>query len=77
MQTTEKNSEVIQVAPGVVVRRMGQLQRIDRRQRAYWIDAYAVFVGHLEWQPWTGKREALKQARKVARERKMKLQRER
>ena len=68
MQTTEKNSEVIQVAPGVVVRRMGQLQRIDRRQRAYWIDAYAVFVDHLEWQPWTGKREALKQARKVARE---------
>lgn len=61
------NSDVIHVAPGIEVRRMGS---IERGANYRMVDGWAVVVDGRPWQPWMIKSEAMKLAKKVAAERK-------
>lgn len=62
------NPDEIQIADGILVRRMGTIERGKHRRRH--VDGWAVIVDGREHQPWMIKRTAVRMARNFARDRK-------
>lgn len=66
VEASSAGRDTIPIAPGIEVRRMGQIEGAGYR----WIDGWAVFVDGREHQPWMRKNDALRLARQFAQDRK-------
>ena len=66
VEASSAGRDTIPIAPGIEVRRMGQIEDAGYR----WIDGWVVFVDGREHQPWMRKNDALRLARQFAQDRK-------